>query len=331
MKNIIRDILKEETFLISEIDIKPSQVALDNVCKSKKFCNAQGKITFGQLRELVEKGRLKRIGTHIGEGGYKATLRLIPWFIPQLALLGFGATWVRVANKIFRPALEETTGYKTWWGKTIMKIFDMVEGELKAEDPLSKIFFISDGLMTMLDEKYKVKFANYISQVADEKPNDEIVPDYFVENELRNWLNQKFLLDPPLQPKQITTYVDNDTKSEVELKENKDSNYDKKNMASKVLDELNLSPWKNDTYGMEYLSTPGKTIIFLNIKPDKEVVILDTIYKVLNRIFKEEQALENFIFEYIEYFGLNVRIGSFLTISQDVGTLEEDDEPLDFD
>jgi hypothetical protein len=69
----------------------------------------------------------------------------------------------------------------------------------------------------------------------------------------------------------------------------------------------------------------------LNIKPDKEVVILDTIYKVLNRIFKEEQALENFIFEYIEYFGLNVRIGSFLTISQDVGTLEEDDEPLDFD
>ena len=53
----------------------------------------------------------------------------------------------------------------------------------------------------MLDEKYKLKFARYISNIASEKPDDEIVPDYFVENELRNWLNDKFLLDPPLQLK----------------------------------------------------------------------------------------------------------------------------------
>ena len=176
---------------------------MDNVCSTKKICDDQGKITFGQLRELVESGKIQRIATHIGEGGYKAMLRLIPWFFPQLALLGFGATWVRVLNKLFRPTLEETTSYKTWWGKTILKIFNLVEGELNASDPLSKIFFISDGLMTMLDDKYKVKFAHYISEVASQKPDDEIVPDYFVENELRHWLNEKFFLDPPLQPKNV--------------------------------------------------------------------------------------------------------------------------------
>ena len=187
--------------MINEVEIKPSSVAMNNVCSTKKICDEQGKITFGQLKELVESGRIKRIATHVGEGGYKALLRLVPWFLPQLALLGFGATWVRVINKLFRPTLEETTNYKTWWGKTVLKVFDLVEGELNASDPLSKIFFISDGLMTMLDDKYKVKFAHYISEVATEKPEDEIVPDYFVENELRHWLNEKFFLDPPLAPK----------------------------------------------------------------------------------------------------------------------------------
>ena len=188
---------------ITEVEITPSKIAMDNVCSTKKICDAQGKITFGQLRELVESGARKRILTHMGEGGYKATLRLLPWFIPQLLLAGFAATWVRVANKLLRPTLEETTNYKTWWGKTILKIFDLVEGELNYSDPLSKIFFISDGLMTMLDDKYKIKFSNYIANIADEKLDDEIVPDYFVENELRHWLNEKFFLDPPLQPKKI--------------------------------------------------------------------------------------------------------------------------------
>jgi hypothetical protein len=82
-----------------------------------------------------------------------------------------------------------------------MKSFDLVEGELGISDPLSKIFFISDGLMTMMDNKYKVKFARYIANLASEKPDDEVVPEYFVENELRKWVNDKFLLDPPLPPK----------------------------------------------------------------------------------------------------------------------------------
>lgn len=200
--------------LLIEIEISKSKAAMENVCSTKKICEEQGPITFGQLRELVEKGKLKRIGVHMAEGGYKAALRLVPWFLPQLVLLGFGATWIRVFNKLFRPTLEETTNYKTWWGKTVLRIFNLVEGELNASDPLSKIFFISDGLMTMLNDKYKVEFARYISEVASEQPDDEIVPEYFVENELRHWLNEKFFLDPPLQQK-------NSSSSDIEIKENK--------------------------------------------------------------------------------------------------------------
>jgi hypothetical protein len=105
---------------------------------------------------------------------------------------------VRAVNKILRPSLTETENYKTFWGKAILKSFQIAEGDLHLTDPFSKIFFISDGLMTMMDDKYKVRFAKHIADIASEKPDDEEVPEYFVENELRRWINDKFLLNPPL-------------------------------------------------------------------------------------------------------------------------------------
>ena len=181
--------------------VEPSDIAKQNICDSEKFCSAQGKITFGQLKALVESATTKRMFKHIGEGGFKATLRLIPWFLPQLSLGGFIASSARALNKILRPTITETTNYRTWWGKAIMKSFDLAEGELNLSDPFSRIFFISDGLMTMLDDRYKLKFAKYVADIASLEPDDKEVPEFFVENELRKWLNEKFLLDPPLAPK----------------------------------------------------------------------------------------------------------------------------------
>ena len=201
MKIIITEEQNQILNLIVEIEnINPSRSAVKNICDSEKFCNAQGEITFGQLRALVESTTRKRMFQHVGEGGFKATIRMIPWFIPQLIIAGAIGSAARAINKIIRPTLEETTNYKTWWGKSVMKAFDLIEGELGISDPLSKIFFISDGLMTMMDNKYKVKFARYIANIASDQPDDKVVPEYFVENELRKWVNDKFLLDPPLPP-----------------------------------------------------------------------------------------------------------------------------------
>lgn len=193
---------------INEVEIEPSERVVKSICDSQKFCKAQGPITFGQLKGIVEAAMSNRIKLHVGEGGYKAFLRLLPWFIPQVAVAGFIGAAIRAANKILKPALTETNNYKTWWGKTILRLFNVAEGELNPSDPFSKIFFISDGLMRMLDEENKVKFARYISQLASEQPNDEPVPEYFVENELRHWVNERFLLDPPLEPKIIKESTD---------------------------------------------------------------------------------------------------------------------------
>jgi hypothetical protein len=183
------------------VEIEPSKTAIKNICDSEKFCSTQGKITFGQLKSLVNTAIRNRVLKHVGEGSVKATIRLIPWFLPQLMVPGIIASSIRAINKILNPSLTETENYKTFWGKAILKAFKLAEGELGLVDPFSKLFFISDGLMTMLDDKYKVKFARYIADLVNDKPDNEEVPEYFVENELRNWVNDKFLLSPPLPPK----------------------------------------------------------------------------------------------------------------------------------
>ena len=197
-------IIKESQYkLIMEdgLDIEPSKTAVKNICDSKKFCSAQGKITFGQLKELVKTASKTRLYKNVGEGGFKATIRLIPFFLPQLMIPGIVAGAARAINKIIKPSLTETENYNTFWGKAILRAFNVVEGDIKLVDPLSKIFFISDGLMTIMDEKYKLKFARYIADLAESKRDNEEVPEFFVENELRTWINDKFLLDPPLPPK----------------------------------------------------------------------------------------------------------------------------------
>jgi hypothetical protein len=181
--------------------VSPSSKVISDICEKEKFCKKQGPITFGQLRSIIESAQKKNLAFDVGEGVYKALLRLFPWFFPQIAIAGFIGSSVRAFNKIVRPGLEDTTGYKSWWGKTIMAIMDTAEGDLPLGDPISKIFFISDGLLHMLDRKFKLKFTRYIAELAASKDDTEPVPEFFVENELRNWVNQKFLLDPPLPPK----------------------------------------------------------------------------------------------------------------------------------
>jgi len=209
LKNRIKKILQEETNnmlyyrkkIINENEIHTEKTVLKNICDSENFCSSQGKITFGQLKALVDSATNKRLFQHMGEGGFKATIRLLPWFLPQLAIAGFTGSVVRAINKILKPTLSETRNYKTWWGKVVMKMFDFTEGELNLNDTLTKVFFISDGLMSLMDEKYKIKFARHISELATEMPDNQEVPEFFVENELRFWINSKFLLDPPLKYK----------------------------------------------------------------------------------------------------------------------------------
>lgn len=247
--------------------VSPSSKVISDICEKEKFCKKQGPITFGQLRSIIESAQKKNLAFDVGEGVYKALLRLFPWFFPQIAIAGFIGSSVRAFNKIVRPGLEDTTGYKSWWGKTIMRIMDTVEGELPLGDPISKIFFISDGLLHMLDRKFKLKFTRYISELASSKEDSEPVPEFFVENELRNWVNQKFLLDPPLPPKVLN------------VEETFWNEY--KNVLTEAKDPINLSKKQ-----LKSLIDQGKTHMGYSEEESKEEIesIIQSIKKLPSEI-----------------------------------------------
>ena len=146
--------------------VAPSKKVTSNICRREQICDEQGQITFGQLERLIKTSHKRKIGTDVGVGVYKSFIRLLPWFVPQIALGAFIGSTMRAINKIVKPALESTKGYKTWWGRAVLNVMDLAEGELPTDDAFSKIFFISDGLLEMLNEKYKYKFARYISEIA---------------------------------------------------------------------------------------------------------------------------------------------------------------------
>ena len=200
--------------------VSPSKEATNNICDVEGFCNDQGPITFGQLKALVEEATKKRITGDIGRGVFKSLWRILPFFIPQILLAAVGVTVTRAFNKIITPALTDTKGHKSWWGKAILKAMDVAEGDYipdvaLGDDPLSKVFFISDGLMVMVKDKYKLNFARYAANYASTRPDNEPVPEWFVENLLRDYLNQKFLLNPPLPVK-----IDLESGNKIEVEEN---------------------------------------------------------------------------------------------------------------
>ena len=56
----------------------------------------------------------------------------------------------------------------------ILKAFQVAEGEIHLDDPFSKIFFISDGLMTMLNDKKSINSIN-IEGVLDDETDENCI------------------------------------------------------------------------------------------------------------------------------------------------------------
>ena len=140
---------------------------------------------------------------------------------------------------------------------------DIAEGDYipdiaMGDDPLSKVFFISYGLLQMIRDKYKLKFARYVAYVAASQPDSRPVPDWFVENLLRDYLNQKFLLDPPLPVKRQAWHGE-----KIEGVTLKESNWRKDNNKSLNVDE---------DYFYDYLDNNWKDWLITELTPLLECI-----------------------------------------------------------
>ena len=76
----------------------------------------------------------------------------------------------------------------------------------------------------------------------------------------------------------------------------------------KYLSNLNLEPWEDVRYNMEYLVVPNSgQIIFLLVKSDFECSIQDHFYNMLKMFFKDdEQEMTYFVYDYLKENGLDL-------------------------
>jgi hypothetical protein len=79
---------------------------------------------------------------------------------------------------------------------------------------------------------------------------------------------------------------------------------------------------------MEYLATPGKTVIFLIVKSDNSLSVQKEIYDQIARIFKDDSYLEEFFIQYVENCGLVTPFKVWVESVSNLGYIDWDDEPI---
>ncbi len=163
------------------------------------------KFTFGILNAIFKDAiRAKKI-TNIKKGIHNiipsiVPLALAPWY-PIAAVIGsvFGAS--RMFHKIFDPIfnyINPQSKYTDFLKKMIDTYMLIPEGDVPLKDRFTRAFVVSDRLVDAIKPDVLDKFSDYLSNKMATKEQDEEVPDYYIENELKEYLNREFNIDPEI-------------------------------------------------------------------------------------------------------------------------------------
>jgi len=108
-----------------------------------------------------------------------------------------------------------------------------------------------------------------------------------------------------------------------------------KDRTLQYLSQLNLEPWEDRKYGMQYLVIPDSgQIIFLLISDSFECSILEHFYDMLKMFFKDdEQKMTDFVYDYLKENGLGLPFHKndfWLASNMDTGVAsrEDGDRPM---
>jgi hypothetical protein len=178
------------------------------------YLKSQGKeIKFGMLRALFLDSQTAKKRTDLKVGIVKALHRVIPMalapFYPIAAVLGIILGSTRAFNKILAPILQDSSStYEGFLRQLIDGSMKVAEGEIPVKDRFTRAFVVSDRLVAAIRPEVLQKFSNYLSTKMSQENPDTIVPEHYVENELKQFLNQNFDVNPPIPLKGETDYND---------------------------------------------------------------------------------------------------------------------------
>lgn len=165
------------------------------------------KFTFGVLLAIFKDAIQAKKQTDLKQGAVKMVHRLVPIilapFFPILSIMGYILGTSRAFNKIINPILfNPGNNYNEFLKKIIDKSMKVAEGEIPIKDRFSRAFVVSDNLVSAIKPEILQEFSIYLVNKIYNMDLSEVVPDYFVENELKKYINDNFNVDPKIPLKE---------------------------------------------------------------------------------------------------------------------------------
>jgi len=175
-----------------------------------KYLHEQNKeFTFGILRNIFKDAVDYKKKRELLKGTYKMIHRAIPMALAFISfplwLLGniLGAS--RALNKIIKPLLKNPeNNYNSFLIKVIKGSMAIMEGEIKyviGNDWFYDAFVMEDDLINMVRKDVLRIFAIELAEKMENEPDDKKVPNHYIENELKTFLNERFGITPPMKLK----------------------------------------------------------------------------------------------------------------------------------
>jgi len=170
-----------------------------------KYLEENGKkFTFGMLHALFLDAQDAKKKTDLRIGAIKAFHRMVPMalapFFPILSIVGYILGTSRAFNKVIAPILADPgKDYPSFLNKLITSTMKIAEGELVTiKDRFSRAFVVSDNLVDAIKEDVLREFAVYLSSKMGKEDPDKEVPEHYIENQLKRYLNRRFDIDPEI-------------------------------------------------------------------------------------------------------------------------------------
>ena len=164
-----------------------------------------GEFTFGILFAIFSDAKEAKLAQETKKALWSALPRVIPLvlapFFPIMAIVGlvFGST--RLFNRITKPIFQnlETDSKYVDFLKSFVKVAVKVpEGEVDVKDRFTRAFVVEDRLIEAIKPDVIDSFANYLSKKMEAEPDDKPVPDHYIENELKQYLNDNYDVTPEI-------------------------------------------------------------------------------------------------------------------------------------
>ncbi len=167
------------------------------------------KFTFGILKAIFKDAIVAKRKTEIKRGIFNILPTLIPValapFFPILAIVGtiFGAS--RMFHRVFNPIFDyisPSSKYSNFLKRMIDAYMKIPEGEVPLKDRFTRAFVVSDRLIDAIKPEVLDKFSTSLSEKMEVMDDSIEVPDHYIENELKMFLNNKFNVNPEIPLKQ---------------------------------------------------------------------------------------------------------------------------------